>query len=159
MLVALAIGLAPFAPQMLESARRAQWRAEGPDLALWLAQSPMIQIHVYAAVAAFAIGCVILLRRKGGGMHKTLGWAWVGAMAITALSSIFITGLNGGFYSFVHLISGWVIVALPMGVFAIRNKRVMAHRAAMTGMFIGGLVIAGALTFLPGRLMWRIFFA
>lgn len=32
------------------------------------------------------------------------------------------------------------------------------HRRMMTGLFIGGLVIAGALTFLPGRLMWQVFF-
>jgi uncharacterized membrane protein len=28
----------------------------------------------------------------------------------------------------------------------------------MTGLFIGGLVIAGAFTFAPGRLMFRVFF-
>jgi uncharacterized membrane protein len=26
----------------------------------------------------------------------------------------------------------------------------------MTGMFLGGMVIAGAFTFFPGRLMWRV---
>jgi uncharacterized membrane protein len=36
---------------------------------------------------------------------------------------------------------------------------VQAHRRAMTGMFVGGLIVAGALTFLPGRLMWAIFFS
>lgn len=25
--------------------------------------------------------------------------------------------------------------------------------------FVGGLIVAGALTFLPGRLMWAIFFS
>jgi uncharacterized membrane protein len=29
----------------------------------------------------------------------------------------------------------------------------------MTGMFMGGLVIAGLFSFLPGRLMWHLFFA
>ncbi len=28
----------------------------------------------------------------------------------------------------------------------------------MTGLYFGALVIAGLLTFLPGRLMWRVFF-
>jgi len=28
----------------------------------------------------------------------------------------------------------------------------------MTGMFVGGLIVAGLLTFLPGRLMWTLFF-
>jgi len=29
----------------------------------------------------------------------------------------------------------------------------------MTGMFTGGMLIAGLFTFLPGRLMWDLFFA
>jgi len=154
----LIVSLAPFAPHFLEAAGRAQVRADGPDWTLWFRQPFKIQVHVYAALTAFAIGAVILFRRKGGGMHRTLGWAWVVAMAVTATSSLFITGINGDAYSFIHLLTGWTLIALPMGIFAIRNRRVMAHRAAMTGMFVGGLVIAGALTFLPGRLMWRIFF-
>jgi uncharacterized membrane protein len=28
----------------------------------------------------------------------------------------------------------------------------------MAGLFLGGLIIAGVLTFIPGRLMWRLFF-
>ena len=28
----------------------------------------------------------------------------------------------------------------------------------MTSMFVGGLIVAGAFTFLPGRLMWAVFF-
>ena len=43
-------------------------------------------------------------------------------------------------------------------VYAARRHRVAAHRRAMTGMFVGGLIVAGAFTFLPGRLMWAIFF-
>ena len=28
----------------------------------------------------------------------------------------------------------------------------------MTGMFVGGLLVAGALTFIPGRIMFETFF-
>jgi uncharacterized membrane protein len=28
----------------------------------------------------------------------------------------------------------------------------------MTGLFVGGLLIAGVFAFLPGRLMWRVVF-
>jgi uncharacterized membrane protein len=79
-------------------------------------------------------------------------------MATTAVSSLFITGLNGSFYSFIHLLSGWTMIGLPMAIFAIRNRKVDAHRRAMTGMFVGGLLIAGALTFLPGRFMFEFVF-
>lgn len=155
-LAVIALALAPFAPAM----QRALWEASlrAPDWALWFGQPFKIQLHVYAALAAFAIGTAILFRRKGTGMHKTLGWAWVIAMAITAVSSLFITGINGGFYSWIHILSGWTLIALPMGIFAIRRRNVSGHKRAMTGIFVGGLLVAGAFTFLPGRLMWRVFF-
>ena len=76
---------------------------------------------------------------------------------IEGIRSLFITGINGSFYSFVHLLSGWTIIALPMAIYAIRNRNVERHRRGMTGMFVGGLIIAGLLTFLPGRLMWNVF--
>jgi uncharacterized membrane protein len=76
-------------------------------------------------------------------------------MATTAVSSLFITGVNGNFYSFIHLLSGWTIIGLPMAIFAIRNRKVIAHKRAMTGMFVGGLIVAGLLTFLPGRFMFE----
>ena len=28
----------------------------------------------------------------------------------------------------------------------------------MAGLFLGGLIVAGLLAFIPGRLMWRLFF-
>ena len=107
------------------------------------------------ALTALGIGTVILFKPKGTGFHKTLGWTWVIAMGTTAVSSLFITGLNGNFYSFIHLLSGWTIIGLPMAIYAIRNRKVDAHKRAMTGMFVGGLLIAGALTFLPGRFMFE----
>ena len=55
--------------------------------------------------------------------------------------AFFITGLNGNFYSFIHLLSGWTIIGLPMAIYAIRNRKVDAHKRAMTGMFVGGLLI------------------
>ena len=66
--------------------------------------------------------------------------------------------INPGGFSLIHLLSGWTIISLPMAIYAVRRGKVQAHRRAMTGMFVGGLLVAGALTFLPGRLMWAIFF-
>ncbi|QGZ96941.1 DUF2306 domain-containing protein [Terricaulis silvestris] len=126
-----------------------------PDWTLWIALPLTIKLHILAALTALGVGTVILFKPKGTGFHKTLGWTWVIAMATTAVSSLFITGLNGNFYSFIHLLSGWTIIGLPMAIFAIRNRKVDAHKRAMTGMFVGGLLIAGVLTFLPGRFMFE----
>jgi uncharacterized membrane protein len=152
----LAVSVGPFLPYIAAEFRNATPHA--PDMALWMAQPLKIHLHVIAAVAALVIGIVILVQPKGSRFHKTLGWAWVIAMATAAISSLFITGLTGGFYSFVHLLSGWTIVGLPMAIYAIRNRKVQIHRRAMTGMFVGGLIIAGGLAFLPGRLMYELFF-
>lgn len=118
----------------------------------------MVQVHVAAAFATFAIGVFLLSARKGFRLHKTVGWMWVVAMATTAGSSFFLTGLMGSAYSPIHALSAWVMLGLPFGIAAIRRKDLALHRRRMTGMFVGGMVIAGLFSFLPGRLMWNMFF-
>lgn len=39
-----------------------------------------------------------------------------------------------------------------------KTHKVRLHAWMMTGLFVGGLVVAGLFTFIAGRLMWRIFF-
>lgn len=150
-----AIGIIPFAPYIADAAQGA--RLHAPNLALLADRPPQLLIHLGSALTALAIGIVIMLRPKGRGMHKTLGWTWVIAMTSTAISSLFITSLSNT-YTLLHLFAGWTIIALPMAVVAIRRGNIKAHRQGMTGLFVGGLLIAGGLTFLPGRLMWNIFF-
>lgn len=125
-----------------------------------LLQSPLVlQAHVAAALITFAAGCVLLAGVKGRAMHKALGYVWVVSMAITAVSSFFLQSLNPGSFSFIHALSAWTMIILPMGLAAARRKNIAAHRKHMTGMFMGGMVIAGLFSFLPGRLMWHLFFA
>lgn len=129
-----------------------------PDWGLLSAAPWVIQLHVAAAMTALMIGVVLLIGVKGSRLHRGLGWTWVLVMAIAAISSFFIRQLNPGGLSLIHLISGWTVIALPMAVHAARRHRVQAHRRAMTGMFVGGLIVAGLFAFLPGRLMWAVFF-
>ncbi|HYD74395.1 MAG TPA: DUF2306 domain-containing protein [Candidatus Binatia bacterium] len=152
----LAAAIVPFGPQIVARVSRVSF--DGPDWALWARLSWVIKLHIFAALSALLIGTAILLQRKGSRLHKTLGWGWVLAMAATAVSSLWITELNGNVWSFVHLLSGWTIIALPMAIFAIRGRKVEAHRRAMTGIFVGGLIVAGSLSFIPGRFMFEFFF-
>ncbi len=128
-----------------------------PRLGLVLQSALAIRIHLAAVLTAFAIGVVLLIGVKGTTMHRTLGWTWVLAMMTGAVSSLFIRIVNHGAFSFIHLLSGWTIVVLPFAVYAARRHKVRSHARAMTGLFTGGLVLAGALAFIPGRLMWEIF--
>ncbi|MDQ0466200.1 putative membrane protein [Caulobacter ginsengisoli] len=143
-------------PNMIHAALTAtpHW----PDLALWNAQPLVVQAHVGAAVTAIVIGGVLMTARKGVTFHRTLGWIWAAAMGTTAVVSLFITGLNGDYWSFIHLFSGWTLIMLPLALLAARGHRIGIHRRTMMGLFYGGLIINGFIAFLPGRVMWRLFF-
>jgi len=132
-------------------------RLHAPDWALLADQAPVLQIHIGAASVALVLGLVLLAGVKGNRLHRTLGWTWAAAMATVAISSIFIRNINDGAFSWIHLFTGWTIIILPMALYAARTHNVVAHRARMTGLFVGALLIAGMFTFFPGRLMWRVF--
>lgn len=120
---------------------------------------PIVQIHVAGAISALLIGTILMIGPKGRNYHKVLGWMWVVAMAITAISSFFITGLMGKWYSPIHALSAWTVLALPFAIAAARRRKIQEHRKTMTGMFFGGIIIAGLFSFLPGRIMWSLFFS
>ncbi len=128
------------------------------DLSRFLIVPLAVQIHIVSALTAFFVGLWILVIPKGRGMHKPLGWTWVAAMAVTAISSFWITGINGKSFSWIHGLSAWTMMGLPYGIYAIRNKDVKKHAKNMTGMFLGAMIVAGLFTFLPGRFMWSLFF-
>ena len=132
-------------------------RPHAPRWDLLAAAPAIIRLHILAAVLAFLVGAALLIGVKGTALHKALGWTWVIAMGTTAVSSLFIKVINPGHWSFIHFLSGWVIIALPMAVVAIKRKNVRLRRRLMTGLFVGGLLIAGAFTFVPGRLMFQVF--
>lgn len=133
-------------------------RVHAPDLDR-IAQAPAtVQLHLAAVLIALAVGGVLLIGVKGSRLHRALGWAWVLAMMAGAVSSLFIRQINHGKLSGIHLISGWVIVALPLAVAFARRHKVKAHARTMTGLFTGGLIIAGLFACTPGRLIWSLFF-
>lgn len=132
--------------------------AHAPDWALLARQPWVIQLHIAAALTALLLGTIQLVGIKGTGLHRLIGWTWVVAMVTVAISSLFIRQINPGSFSLIHLLSGWTLIALPMALFAIRRGRVARHASGMTWTFVGGLIVAGAFTFLPGRLMWELFF-
>jgi uncharacterized membrane protein len=124
-----------------------------------LAAPAVVQLHAFAALAALLIGLVQLARPKGGTVHRGLGFAWLGLMAAVALSSFWITGVWGeGNWSWIHGLSAWTLLMLPLAWLAARRGRIGAHRRAMLALFLGGLVVTGAFTLLPGRIMGAVVF-
>ena len=118
-----------------------------------------IQIHAYAAVAAFVLGFVQLARVKGTTSHRALGYTWLGLMLVVALSSFWVHQLRlWGPWSPIHLLSILTLATLPLGVWYARRHIVRGHKLTMLGLFGGALVIAGLFTLAPGRIMYRVVF-
>jgi uncharacterized membrane protein len=150
---AVAVAALTIAAAMLTGA----WSPRAPDFGLLARASPAIKIHLAAAIVALAVGTILMIGRKGVTLHRLLGWTWAGLMMTAAGSSLFIRSLNHGGFSIIHMISGWTLIAVPLALMAARRHNVARHRRAMTSVYIGGLIVAGTLAFLPGRLMWQVF--
>jgi uncharacterized membrane protein len=128
-------------------------------LAPLLQANPAIQLHAFAAMAAFGLGLVQLAAPKGTLPHRTIGWSWVVLMLIVSISAFFIHEIRlWGPWSPIHLLAIFTLVMLPLAVWNARRHAVEWHRRAMLGIFLGALVIAGLFTFLPGRIMHAVLF-
>lgn len=129
-----------------------------PDWGLIARAQPAIQIHLATVLAAFALATVQLVGPKGSTAHRVLGWTLSILLLFTAVASLFIHDPRGNLFNPFQVFSIWTLIAVPWALISARRHNVRRHAAIMTGFYMGGLVIAGLLTFLPGRLMWRVFF-
>ena len=55
-------------------------------------------------------------------------------------------------------ISIYVLIMIPLAIYFARRHNVRGHARTVIGMFLGGLVIAGGFTFMPGRIMHAVAF-
>ena len=132
-----------------------------------LLEAPLVvQIHAFGAIAAFALGAVQFVAPKGTLPHKSLGIFWMALMTVVAVSTLWITHpVKPGDpfwarYSPIHLFTLLTFFGLASAAtFLIRGGPALKrHAGPLTGVFIGGLVVAGLLAFLPGRIMYRVAF-
>lgn len=129
-----------------------------PRMELIAGAPAVIQIHLYTVLAAFALATLQVVGPKGARLHRILGWTLAALFVTTAVDSFFIRNPQSGPFNPFQLFSVWTLIGIPLGVIAARRHKVAFHGRMMMGFYIGSLVIAGALTFMPGRLMWRVFF-
>ena len=129
------------------------------SLAPLLNAAAEVQIHAFAAMAAFVLGAVQLAAPKGTLPHRTLGWVWVVLMLVISGSSFLIHGIKmWGPWSPIHLLSVFTPIMLVVAVLAARAHRVRDHKIAMISIFAGALLLAGLFTLVPGRIMHDVLF-
>ena len=119
----------------------------------WEELRPLIWLHLASVMLPLVITPVQLLRRRGDGVHRMLGWVWALSLFGTALISFGIRDVNDGGFSFIHIFSIITILTVPMLVFAARHHRVARHRRAVRGLVTGALLTAGYFTLIPNRML------
>ena len=121
-----------------------------------------VHIHVATVLPAIVLGAwLILLSRKGTQVHRAIGAGYLGLMLVTCGAALFIHSTNPSGplgFSFIHLFVPLTLFGIARALLAVRRHDMRAHRSAMLGVFVGGIVIAGAFAFTPGRIMYRMFF-
>jgi len=114
-------------------------------------------LHLGSLVPAFVIGTYLLLNRKGTPVHRFLGKIYMGLMLFTAFITLFMEALVGpkflNHFGFLHLLSLFVLYTVPTAYRAIRVGNIKLHKRKMVGLYVGALLVAGAFTLSPGRLI------
>ena len=114
-------------------------------------------LHLSTILPAFVIATYLLINKKGSTLHKALGKAYMGLMLFTAIITLFMPAKVGsafvGHFGFIHIFSLSVFVSVPMAYLAARAGNMKLHIGNMIGLYVGGILIAGAFAFSPGRLM------
>lgn len=118
-----------------------------------------VQIHLATVVPAFFLGTwLIFFSTKGSRYHRAWGTLYLSLMTVIAIAAIFVRTLHPGHFSWIHIFVPLTLNGVFNAVRKARRKDIKGHRSAMLGLYFSGLIIAGALTFYPGRLMYRLFF-
>jgi len=122
----------------------------------------LAHIHLASVFPAFLLGTFLLLNRKGTPVHKLLSKIYMVLMLFTALVSLLMSAEVGprlwNHFGFIHLFSLMVFYFVPAAYIAIGKGDRITHRNHMMGLYIGGLLIAGGFTLVPGRLLHGWFF-
>ncbi|WP_416915384.1 MAG: DUF2306 domain-containing protein [Roseicyclus sp.] len=127
-----------------------------------LAALPLaVHLHLWPALGALVLGPFALTRRRRDIWHKGAGYLWVGLMALTAGSALWIEAavlpIGYGFGP-IHALSVLVFYGLWRGVFAARAGDVATHSGWMRALYWQALIIAGSFTLLPGRTLNTLLF-
>ena len=131
-----------------------------------MSMSPLIAIHMTAAISATIIGPFAMWARLGmtkrPKLHRAFGYAWVTMMIVTAATAIFIrSGLGFNLYGFspIHLLVPLTFFSLFGAFRFLAQGNIAGHRKNMISLYIGACLVAGFFTFMPGRflgdLLWK----
>lgn len=127
-------------------------------MAAFLAAPLWILLHASAAILAIGLGLAQLALPKGTFRHRTMGWLWVGLMAVIVVTSFLLVASCDMGLSWIHILSVVTAFGLVALVRDARAGRIRQHRSSAFWLVGAALLGAGLFTLLPGRLMHDVVF-
>jgi uncharacterized membrane protein len=125
--------------------------------------TPVIAIHLTAALGALVTGPVALWARKGAAqrprLHRAFGYAWVTLMLATAISALFIRDFrlpNVAGYTPIHLLVPVTFFGLFGAFRFLAQRNIAGHRKTMQNLYFQACVGAGVFTLLPSRYLGQL---
>jgi uncharacterized membrane protein len=97
--------------------------------------------------------------KRGGEWHRGIGKLWMMMMALTALSSFFISTIPMiGPFSFLHVLSMISLISIVLALRAARRHDIASHSWTLISLIVFALLLPGIFTLWPGRIMNAVFF-
>jgi len=125
--------------------------------------TPVIAIHLAAALGALAIGPVALWARRARTqhprLHRAFGYAWVTLMLATVVSAVFIRDFelpNLAGYTPIHLLVPVTLLGLFGAFWKLARRDIAGHRFVMQQLYFWACIVAGGFTLLPNRYLGRL---
>jgi uncharacterized membrane protein len=119
-------------------------------------------VHLSTIGPAFLIATYMMLTKKGSGQHRFLGRIYMVLMLFTASVTLFMSAQVGptlfNHFGFIHLLSVLVLYSVPSAYFAIKAGDVKKHKFRMIALYVGGMLVAGGFTLVPGRFLGDLLF-
>ena len=120
---------------------------------------PIIYGHAVAAFLAIFVGAVQFALPKGTPLHRGIGYCWMALISAVAISSFFIHTIKMlGPFSLIHLLSVFTLYSVYEAIASARAGNIAQHKRTMIRLFVLALILTGAFTLLPGRIMHAVFF-
>ncbi len=122
----------------------------------------LMYFHLATVVPCFVIGTVLLLIKKGTGIHKNCGRIYMVLMLVTAVITLFMPAHVGpkilNHFGWIHSFSILTIYTVPTAYFAVKRGNIKTHKRKMVLLYFGAIILAGGFTFVPGRYLNELFF-
>ena len=122
----------------------------------------LMYVHLITVVPCIAMGAALFIMKKGTPIHRTMGKVYMILMMLTGLITLCMPAQVGpqlfNHFGWIHSFSLLTLYSAPKAYLAIRRGDVKSHRNSMIGLYVGGILIAGSFTLVPGRYLHELFF-